>query len=84
MAELNEQQQHLTQVLQQQQSLVKEINELNQQSESKKQMALKLQGVAEYLDQIGVKLPEPETSATAEAEGEAAEGEVAAPAVVTE
>jgi hypothetical protein len=23
-------------------------------------MALKLQGVAEYLDQIGVKLPEPE------------------------
>jgi len=47
-------------------------------------MALKLQGVAEYLDQIGVKLPEPETSATAEAEGEAAEGEVAAPAVVTE
>ena len=84
MAELNEQQQHLTQVLQQQQSLVKEINELNQQSESKRQMALKLQGVAEYLDQIGVKLPEPETSATAEAEGEAAEGEAAAPAVVTE
>ena len=84
MAELNEQQQHLTQVLQQQQTLVKEINELNQQSESKRQMALKLQGVAEYLDQIGVKLPEPETSATAEAEGEAAEGEAAAPAVVTE
>ena len=84
MAELNEQQQHLTQVLQQQQALVKEINELNQQSESKRQMALKLQGVAEYLDQIGVKLPEPETSATAEAEGEAAEGEAAAPAVVTE
>jgi len=84
MAELNEQQQHLTQVLQQQQALVKEINEINQQVESKRQMALKLQGVAEYLDQIGIKLPEPETSATAEAEGEAAEGEAAAPAVVTE
>ena len=88
MAELNEQQQHLTQVLQQQQSLVKEINELNTQVDSKRQMALKLQGVAEYLDQIGVKLPEPETSATAESEAAPAEGETAAapvtPAVVTE
>ena len=85
MAELNEQQQHLTQVLQQQQTLVKEINELNQQSESKRQMALKLQGVAEYLDQIGVKLPEPETSATSE-EGDtkAVDPEVETPAVVTE
>ena len=88
MAELNEQQQHLTQVLQQQQALVKEINEINQQVESKRQMALKLQGVAEYLDQIGVKLPEPETSATAESEEAPAEGDAAAPAttpaVVTE
>ncbi len=87
MAELNEQQQHLTQVLQQQQALVKEINELNQQVESKRQMALKLQGVAEYLDQIGVKLPEPETSATGESADAPAEGDAAAPAtpaVVTE
>ena len=88
MAELNEQQQHLTQVLQQQQTLVKEINEINQQVESKRQMALKLQGVAEYLDQIGVKLPEPETSATAESEETPAEGEATVapvtPAVVTE
>ena len=57
MAELNEQQNHLAQVLQQQQTLVQEINNLNSQVESKKQMALKLQGVAEYLDQIGIKLP---------------------------
>ena len=62
MAELNDQQSHLAQVLQQQQTLVSEINELNNQVESKKQMALKLQGVAEYLDQIGVKLPEPEST----------------------
>ena len=47
MAELNEQQNHLAQVLQQQQTLVQEINDLNSQVESKKQMALKLQGVAE-------------------------------------
>ena len=62
MAELNEQQSHLAQVLQQQQTLVNEITDLNNQVENKKQMALKLQGVAEYLDQIGVKLPEPEST----------------------
>ena len=78
MAELNEQQNHLAQVLQQQQTLVQEIYELNGQVESKKQMALKLQGVAEYLDQIGIKLPEPEKSPTSE------ETEVQTPAVVTE
>ena len=82
MAELNEQQNHLAQVLQQQQTLVQEINDLNSQVESKKQMALKLQGVAEYLDQIGIKLPEPETSPTSE--DEAGEPEVETPAVVTE
>ncbi len=81
MAELNEQQNHLAQVLQQQQTLVGEINELNSQVESKKQMALKLQGVAEYLDQIGIKLPEPEKSPTSE---ETEETEVQTPAVVTE
>ena len=82
MAELNEQQNHLAQVLQQQQTLVQEINDLNSQVENKKQMALKLQGVAEYLDQIGIKLPEPETSPTGE--DEAVEPEVETPAVVTE
>ncbi len=81
MAELNEQQNHLAQVLQQQQTLVQEINNLNSQVESKKQMALKLQGVAEYLDQIGIKLPEPETPPTGEEEGE---DEAETPAVVTE
>ena len=82
MAELNEQQNHLAQVLQQQQTLVQEINNLNSQVESKKQMALKLQGVAEYLDQIGIKLPEPETSPTGDEE--VVEPEVETPAVVTE
>ena len=82
MAELNEQQNHLAQVLQQQQTLVQEINDLNSQVESKKQMALKLQGVAEYLDQIGIKLPEPETSPTCDED--AVEQEVETPAVVTE
>ena len=79
---MTEQQNHLAQVLQQQQSLVQEINELNTQVDNKKQMALKLQGVAEYLDQIGIKLPEPETTPTGEEE--VVEPEAETPAVVTE
>lgn len=79
---MTEQQNHLAQVIKQQQTLVAEINELNSQVESKKQMALKLQGVAEYLDQIGIKLPEPETEPTGEEE--VVEPEVETPAVVTE
>ena len=55
---MTDQQQHLKQVLEQQRALVSEINELNTQVESKRQMALKLQGVLEYLQQTGVELPE--------------------------
>ena len=69
MAELTDQQGHLQQVLEQQKTLVAEINELQNQVATKREMALKLQGVKEYLEQTGVTLPEPE----AEAEGEAAE-----------
>ena len=45
MAELNEQQGHLQQILDQQRTLVNEINELQNQVTSKREMALKLQGV---------------------------------------
>lgn len=57
---MTEQQQHLAQVLEQQQQLINEINSLNAQINSKREMAIKLQGVAEYLQQVGVTLPEPE------------------------
>ena len=60
MAELNEQQGHLQQILDQQRTLVNEINELQNQVASKREMALKLQGVREYLEQTGVTLPESE------------------------
>ena len=75
---LTDQQNHLKQVVEQQKNLVAEIQALNSQVENKRNMATKLQGIAEYLDGLGVKLPEPE----AEAEGEApvaAETEVVAP-----
>lgn len=66
MAELNEQQGHLQQILDQQRTLVNEINELQNQVASKREMALKLQGVREYLEQTGVTLPESEEAPAAE------------------
>ena len=68
---MTEQQQHLQSVIQQGQELAAEINKLTAQINDKRAMLTKLQGVAEYLEQIGVKLPE-----------EGAEEEAAAPEVV--
>ena len=73
--EMTEQQNHLQQVLQQQQGLISEINDLNSKVNSKSEMLMKLQGVAEYLQQIGVTLPEPEPEAEAETEEPASEEE---------
>ena len=63
MAELSEQQCHLKSILSQQQDLANEINQLNAQLNSKKELFNKTQGVVEYLQTIGVKLPEPEAPA---------------------
>ena len=68
MAELTDQQKHLQSVLEQQQTLVSEINTLEAQARSKREMAMKLQGIAEYLNGIGVKLPEPEKAEPASPE----------------
>ncbi len=74
---MTEQQQHLQSVIQQGQELGAEINKLNEQVANKRAMLTKLQGVAEYLDQIGVKLPE-------EGAEEGSAPEVAAPTEVVE
>ena len=66
--ELTEQQKHLQSVLEQQQTLIAEINTLEAQVRSKREMAVKLQGIVEYLNGIGVKLPEPEEAAPASPE----------------
>ena len=63
--ELTDQQKHLQSVLEQQQTLISEINTLEAQAKSKREMAIKLQGIAEYLSGIGVKLPESEEEASA-------------------
>ena len=62
MAELSEQQGHLKSILSQQQELANEINQLNAQLNSKRELFQKTQGVVEYLSTIGVKLPESEES----------------------
>ena len=64
---MTEQQQHLQSAIQQQNVLLNEIQKLQTEIDNKRQLAVKAQGIIEYLDQIGVKLPEAETT-----EGEAA------------
>ncbi len=61
--QLTEQQGHLTSILNQQKELANEINMLQGQLTSKKELFNKTQGVVEYLQTIGVKLPEPEAPA---------------------
>ena len=78
MAELTEQQQHLSSLLEQRAGLVAEINELNSQAAAKRELVLRSLGAIEYLQQVGVTLPEPE------AEGEAAAPEGEAPVPETE
>ena len=62
MADLSEQQNHLTSILSQQRELANEINMLQGQLNQKKELFNKTQGVVEYLQTIGVTLPEPEAS----------------------
>ena len=57
---MTEQQQHLQSAIQQQNVLLNEIQKLQGEIDSKRQLAVKAQGIIEYLDQIGVKLPEAE------------------------
>ena len=78
MAELTEQQKHLSSLLNQRTELVAEINELNSQAAAKRELVLRSSGAIEYLQQVGVELPAPE------AEGEAAAPEGEAPTPETE
>ena len=59
-----EQQNHLKSVVEQSQTLVSEINQLEGQAKNKREMLLKLQGIIEYLQQTGVELPKEEEVAT--------------------
>jgi hypothetical protein len=57
---MTDQQKHLTQLIEQEKNLAIEINTLNSQITTKRELLLKVQGALEYLTQTGVTLPEPE------------------------
>ena len=61
--QLTEQQGHLSSILNQQRELANEINQLQAQITSKRELFQKTQGVVEYLSTIGVKLPEADAPA---------------------
>ena len=91
MAEMTEQQTHLASLLKQREDIVGEINDLNEKIASKKELLLRTLGALEYLQQVGVKLPQPEeaqmteeAAETPEVEGEVVEGEGDLPEPTTE
>jgi type II secretory pathway component PulJ len=59
---MTEQQQHLSNVTQQQKTLIEEMQSLERDLNQKREIALKLQGVIEYLTQLGITLPVEEVS----------------------
>ena len=71
---MNEQQNHLTQLIEQRIKLVSDLEGLGNQSTRTRDLMLKTQGAIEYLEATGVTLPEPEV--TEEAETEVSETEV--------
>ena len=73
---MSDQQEHLSNLLTQRQTLLSEISELNSQAAAKRELMLRASGAIEYLQQIGVTLPEPEAAP--------AEGEVEVPTPETE
>ena len=83
---MTEQQNHLASLLNQRQSLLDEITELNNKVTGKRELVLRALGAIEYLQQIGVTLPkEGEAAPAAEAPApEAPEEAAVEPEVVEE
>ena len=66
---MNEQQHHLTQLLEQRSKLASDLESLGSQSTRTRELFLKTQGAIEYLEAVGVTLPEPEVTEEAAEEG---------------
>ena len=71
---MNEQQNHLSQLVEQRTKLASDLETLGNQSTRTRELFLKTQGAIEYLEAVGVTLPEPEVTEEAEAETPAEEG----------
>ena len=55
---MTDSQTHLKSAIEQRDAIVQEIQELNTKIATKRELGLKVQGIIEYLEQTGVKLPE--------------------------
>ena len=65
---MTEQQNHLTQLVEQRTNLASDLEKLGAQSTRTRELFLKTQGAIEYLEEVGVKLPEPEVTEESEPE----------------
>ena len=75
---MTDSQTHLKSAIEQRDAIIKEIQDLNTKIATKRELGLNVQGIIEYLEQTGVKLPEEEApEAEAEAPTEEAPAEVA-------
>jgi len=67
---MNDQQEHLTQLVEQRTKLASDLETLGNQSTRTRELFLKTQGAIEYLEAVGVTLPEPEVTEETEAPAE--------------
>lgn len=70
---MTDQQNHLVQLIEQRDNLTSDLEKLGAQSTRTREVLLKTQGAIEYLQAVGVTLPEPEVTEEAE-EAPAEEG----------
>ena len=68
---MNEQQEHLAQLIEQRNNLSTQLESIQGQCARTREVLLKTMGAIEYLEAVGVTLPEPEVTEEAEAEAEA-------------
>ena len=68
---MNEQQEHLSQLIEQRNNLSTQLENIQGQSARTREVLLKTLGAIEYLEAVGVTLPEPEVTEEAEAEAPA-------------
>jgi prefoldin subunit 5 len=71
---MNDPQQHLIQLIEQRNNLTSQLENIQGQSVRTREVLLKTQGAIEYLEAVGVTLPEPEVTEEAEEEAPAEEG----------
>ena len=70
---MTEQQNHLAQLIEQRNNLTSDLEKIGAQSTRTRELFLKTQGAIEYLQAVGVTLPEPEVTEEAQEEAEITE-----------